>query len=100
MENDENFWTETQNGIVTVGITDYAQNMLGEITFVQLPEVKKIVKAGDEVGVIESLKAITPLISPIDGEICDVNAVLEKKPEIINESPQDCGWIWKMKPAN
>jgi glycine cleavage system H protein len=98
-QTDENFWTQTKDNTVTVGITDYAQNMLGEITYVQLPELGKLVKAGDEVGVIESLKAVTPLISPIDGEICEVNAVLEKKPEIINESPQKNGWIWKMKPT-
>jgi glycine cleavage system H protein len=99
-ENSENFWTKTQENIVVVGITDYAQNMLGEITYVQLPEISKVVKTGDEVGVIESLKAVTPLISPIDGEICEVNAVLEIKPELINESPQEKGWIWKMKPTN
>jgi glycine cleavage system H protein len=71
--------------------------MLGEITYVQLPEVGKSVKRGDEVGIIESLKAVYPLISPKDGEICEVNAALEKKPELINESPLDKGWIWKMK---
>ena len=93
----QNFWTKIEQNTATVGITEYAQQMLGEITYVQLPEVKKSVKTGDEVGIIESLKAISPLISPLDGEICEVNAILEKKPELINESPLNDGWIWKMK---
>jgi glycine cleavage system H protein len=73
--------------------------MLGEITFVELPEVGKNVKSGDEIGSIESLKAISPLISPLNGQIIEVNAILEKKPELINKKPLTDGWIWKMKPA-
>jgi glycine cleavage system H protein len=96
-EIDENFWVKITDEIAVVGITEYAQSMLGEISFVELPEVKKFVKRGDEIGTIESLKAISPLISPLDGEICEVNAVLEKTPEIINENPLGSGWIWKMK---
>ncbi|MCL2844142.1 MAG: glycine cleavage system protein H [Chitinivibrionia bacterium] len=95
----ENFWTKIDGNTATVGITNQAQSILGEITYVQLPEIGKSVKKEEEVGVVESLKAISPLISPIDGEICEVNAVLEKKPELINESPLDLGWIWKMKIA-
>jgi glycine cleavage system H protein len=93
----ENFWTKIDGEIAGIGITEYAQSMLGEITFVELPEVGKFVKSGEEVGTIESLKAISPMISPLDGEIIGVNAILEKKPELINKSPLADGWIWKMK---
>jgi len=99
-EINENFWTKIEAEKTAIaGITQEAQSMLGEITYVQLPEIGKSVKAGEEIGVIESLKAIYPIISPIDGEIFQVNAILEKKPELINESPDDKGWIWKMKIA-
>jgi glycine cleavage system H protein len=93
----ENFWTRIDGEIAVAGITEYAQSMLGEISFVELPEVGRNVRTGDEVGTIESLKAISPLISPLDGEIVEVNAVLEKKPELVNKSPLGEGWIWKMK---
>lgn len=93
----ENFWTKINGEIASVGITEYAQEMLGEITFVELPEVGKNVKSGEEIGTIESLKAISPMISPIDGEIIEVNTILEKKPELINDKPLTDGWIWKMK---
>jgi glycine cleavage system H protein len=95
--NNENFWTKIEAEIAWVGLSDHAQKMLGEISFVELPEIGKLVKKGEEVGTIEALKAISPLISPFDGEICEVNTILEKKPEIINSSPLDEGWIWKMK---
>jgi len=93
----ENFWTKIDGEIAIVGITEYAQGMLGEITFVELPEVGKIVKTGEEIGSIESLKAISPLLTPVDGEIVEVNAKLEKKPELINDKPLTDGWIWKVK---
>jgi glycine cleavage system H protein len=96
-ETNENFWTKIDGETATVGISDYTQKMLGEISFVQLPEIGKTVKAGEEIGIIESLKAISPLVCPLDGKISEVNAILEKKPEIINESPLEKGWIWKMK---
>ena len=100
----ENFWTKidastasagsaTAGEIVICGITEYAQGMMGEVSFVELPEVGKKVKAGEQIGIIESLKAVSPIITPIDGEIIEVNAVLEKKPETLTA---DC-WIWKMK---
>ena len=104
----ENFWTKIDDSTastgsattVICGITEYAQNMMGEITFVELPEVGKIVKAGEQIGTIESLKAISPIITPIDGEIIEVNTVLEKKPELLNDSPLTDGWIWRLSRNN
>ena len=102
----ENFWTKIDASaastasagsatgeIAICGITEYAQGMMGEVSFVELPEVGKKVKAGEQIGIIESLKAVSPIITPIDGEIIEVNALLEKKPETLTA---DC-WIWKMK---
>lgn len=90
-------WIEVQNGIGTVGVTDYAQKELGDIVYVELPEVGKSVKAGEEAAVLESTKAAADIYSPVSGEIVAVNTLLGEASEKINESPEKEGWIFKIK---
>jgi len=90
-------WLRIDDHIATVGITDFAQSQLSDLTFVELPEVGKVVEAGDEVAVLESVKAASDIYAPVAGEIVEVNSELEDAPEKINNSPYDEGWIFKMK---
>ncbi|MEZ5530463.1 MAG: glycine cleavage system protein GcvH [Porticoccaceae bacterium] len=85
------------DGTVTVGITDHAQDALGDVVYVELPEVGSTVTAGDEAGVVESVKAASDIYAPVSGEVVAVNDVLENKPETINDSPYDDGWFYKIK---
>ncbi len=85
-----------ENGVATVGISDHAQDALGDIVFVDLPEPGAIVNAKDEVAVVESVKAASDLYSPISGEIIEVNGVLAETPETVNSSPYENGWFLKM----
>ncbi|MGP9567475.1 glycine cleavage system protein GcvH [Halomonas sp. AOP5-B2-8] len=86
-----------QDGTVTVGITDHAQQALGDVVFVELPEVGAVLTKGQEFGVIESVKAASDLYSPVNGEVIDVNEALEDSPETVNDSPYDGGWIMKVR---
>ena len=90
-------WVSTENDIATVGITNHAQESLGDIVFIELPEVGKIVKAGEQVGVVESVKAASELYSPIRGEIIQVNDSLSKEPQLINSDAENKGWYMKIK---
>jgi len=90
-------WVSLEGDIATVGITDFAQNQLSDLTFVELPEVDLDVTGGDEVAVLESVKAASDIYAPVAGTIIEVNSVLEDKPELINDSPYKEGWIFKMK---
>jgi glycine cleavage system H protein len=85
------------DGTATVGITDYAQNSLGDITYVQLPKVGATLKAGDTFGVVESVKAASDLYAPIGGTVTEVNKALDAAPETVNTAPYDGGWILKLK---
>ena len=87
-------------GNAVVGITDYAQNSLGDITYVELPEVGQAFSAGETFGVVESVKAASDLFMPVDGEILAVNEGLNDAPEQVNQSPYEEGWIIRIKPAN
>jgi len=94
-------WLKTgADGTATVGITDYAQNSLGDITFVQLPKVGVLLKAGEPFGVIESVKTASDVYVPIGGAVIAVNAALDKAPETVNREPYEAGWLIKMKPSN
>jgi glycine cleavage system H protein len=94
-------WVRSEaDGTVTVGITDYAQNSLGDITYVQVPKVGAVLKAGETFGVVESVKAASDLYAPIAGTVTAVNAALVGAPEIVNRSPYGEGWMLKLKPAN
>ena len=88
------------DGIATVGISDFAQDKLGDVVFVELPEVNSQVSAKDEVSVVESVKTASDLYSPVSGEITAVNELLEESPETINSSPYDNGWIYKVRMSN
>ncbi|MCH4565363.1 glycine cleavage system protein GcvH [Halomonas sp. EGI 63088] len=85
------------DGTVTIGITDHAQEALGDIVFVELPEVGQTLALKDEFGVIESVKAASDLYAPVAGEIVEVNEALEDAPESVNESPYEDGWIMKVR---
>jgi glycine cleavage system H protein len=94
-------WARIEDdGTVTVGISDHAQDLLGDIVFVELPEVGKIVAAEGEAAIVESVKAASDVYSPLSGEIIAVNDSLETSPEVINDSPYDDGWFFKIKPDN
>lgn len=90
-------WVEGDQEI-TVGITDFAQEQLGELTFVELPSVGDTVSAQDEIGVVESVKAASDVYAPVSGTITAVNEQLQDRPELINTDPLGEGWLYKMKP--
>ena len=93
-------WLRLDNdGLVTVGITHYAQDALGDVVYVQLPEVKSHAQ-GEEVAVLESVKAASNIVMPLDGEIVEVNSELEGSPELVNESPLDKAWFFRMRLAD
>ena len=89
-------WVRIEDDLAVVGITDYAQESLGDITFVELPETDHTVEADEECGVIESVKAASEFYAPIGGEIVEVNEALDQKPELINEDCYESGWIFKL----
>lgn len=92
----EHEWAKVQGHIVTIGITDHAQEMLGEITFVELPSIDVGVFSGDELAVVESSKAASDVYSPVDGTVVEVNNELIATPELINSDCYDAGWLCKM----
>ncbi len=89
----EHFWVKEENGVYRCGITDFAQNELGDIVYVEMPKLNSTVKKGDKIGDVESIKTVSNLYSPLSGVITEVNSLLENKPEIINLSPYEKGWI-------
>ena len=89
-------WIKIENGIATVGITDYAQGELGDIIFIELPEIGDSVQAKDSIGTIEAVKTVADIYSPMNGEILEVNINLEDNPDSINTDPYDSGWIIKL----
>ena len=94
-------WVRTDDdGLVTMGITDHAQELLGDMVFVELPETGRGVNAGEECGVVESVKAASDLYAPVAGEITEVNEALSSSPELVNSDPFGEGWILRIKPAN
>ena len=94
-------WLKLESdGTATVGISDYAQSSLGDITYVQAPKVGATLKAGETFGVVESVKAASDLYLPVAGTITAVNSALDAAPETLNSAPYDGGWILKMKVAN
>lgn len=94
-------WVKTESdGTVTIGITDYAQNSLGDITYVQVPKVGAALKAGETFGVVESVKAASDLYSPVAGTVVAVNTALEGAPETVNRAPYGEGWMMKLKPSD
>ncbi|MBN2433112.1 MAG: glycine cleavage system protein GcvH [Acidobacteria bacterium] len=90
-------WVRVEDGEATLGITHYAQEELGDIVFVELPEVGTTVDAGDTLGSVESVKAVSDIYAPVGGEVIEVNEILEDKPEMMNEDPHGDGWIAKIR---
>lgn len=90
-------WIEVNNQVGTVGITQFAQKELGEIVYVELPKMNKAVSMGQEVVVLESTKAAADVYSPVSGTIIEVNESLKEAPELINKSPENSGWIYKIR---
>lgn len=90
-------WLRVEGDVATVGITNYAQEQLGELVFAQLPEAGKSLSKGDAAVVVESVKAASDVYAPIDGEVTDINEALTADPSLINSAPAGDGWLWKMK---
>lgn len=88
------------DGLATVGISEFAQDALGDVVFVELPKSGATVKAGQEVAVVESVKAASDIYSPVSGSIVTVNDTLKDKPELLNSSPLDQGWLFRIKMSN
>lgn len=94
-------WLKLESdGTVTVGITDYAQNSLGDITYVQVPKVGATLRAGETFGVVESVKAASDLYAPVAGTVVAVNGALDGAPETVNRAPYADGWMLKLKPSD
>ncbi|XP_065210247.1 glycine cleavage system H protein [Planococcus citri] len=90
-------WVSVDQNIGTVGISDYAQKALGDVVYVQLPDIGATVTTSEECGALESVKAASELYSPVSGEVTEVNELLENKPELVNKSCYNDGWLFKLK---
>jgi glycine cleavage system H protein len=93
-------WIRLDDDIATVGITDYAQEQLGDLVFVELPEIGRVMKKGDTAVVVESVKAASDVYAPVDGEIVEANAKLSSDPALVNSDATGDGWLWKMRLAD
>ena len=93
-------WVELNGDIATVGVTAYAAEQLGDVVFVEVPEVGRQVKAGDAFAVVESVKAASDVYAPVSGEVIEANAALGDAPETVNAAPEAAGWFAKLKLAN
>ena len=94
---DSHEWIKVDDNTVIVGISDHAQNELGEVVFVELPAIGDEFISGDEAAVVESVKAASEVYTPISGEVIEVNETLEENPELVNTSPYEDGWFFKLK---
>jgi glycine cleavage system H protein len=97
---DDHEWAKQTDGVARIGISDYAQDQLGDIVFVELPEVGDTLEKGEEFGTVESVKAVSELYMPVGGEITAVNESLEDEPELVNNEPYDGGWMVDVKLAD
>lgn len=96
----EHTWARRAEGRVTVGITDFAQEELGEVLFLELPQVGRGVTAGESFGVVESVKAVSDLFAPVSGTVAEVNARLDDEPELVNSEPYGDGWMIVIETSN
>ena len=97
---EEHEWVKTEGGNVRIGITHFAQSELGDIVFVELPQVGDDIKAGDPFGSVESVKTVSELYAPISGKVIEVNSELEDSPEFVNESPYENAWMIVVEPSD
>jgi glycine cleavage system H protein len=93
-------WAAVEGDKVRVGVSDYAQDQLGDITFVELPQVGDAFSRGDQCGALESTKAVADIFAPVSGEVIEVNNVLRESPELINQDPYGAGWIFRLQPTD
>lgn len=93
-------WAKIDEGLVGVGITDYAQEQLGDIVYVELPQPGDTVEKAESFGIVESVKAASDLLAPIGGEVVAVNEELADRPELVNEDPYETGWMLKVQPED
>lgn len=96
----EHTWAKVEGNLVKIGITDFAQDQLGNVIFVELPNAGESYSKGDEFGQAESAKTVSALYMPVSGEIVEVNSELEETPQKVNEDPYDAGWMIIVKPSN
>ena len=97
---EEHEWITVKNNIGTVGITDFAQQQLGDVVFVEMPEVGTKLNKGDEAGIVESVKAANEIYSPASGEVIEIDGTLEDVPELVNSDPTGAGWFFKIELSN
>lgn len=97
---DEHEWVDVQGEIATIGITDYAQNQLGDIVFVDLPSEGATFDKGDDAAVVESVKAASDVYAPVSGDVVEVNAALQDEPALINSDAEEDGWFFKLRLAD
>jgi glycine cleavage system H protein len=93
-------WVESKGTVVTCGITDYAQKEISDVVFVEVPKAGRIVKQGEPVAVVESVKAAFDIYSPVSGEVSESNTALEQNPALVNQDAYSQGWFFKIKPSN
>ncbi|MFZ3192294.1 MAG: glycine cleavage system protein GcvH [Moraxellaceae bacterium] len=93
-------WARLDGDLIVTGITDHAQDALGDLVYVEMPEVGQHFIAGDQAGVVESVKTASDIHAPIEGEVVEINPLLEDDPELVNTDPYGDGWIYKIRPAN
>jgi glycine cleavage system H protein len=93
-------WLRVEGGVATVGITDYAQGQLGDLVFVELPELGKKLVKGDTAVVVESVKAASDVYAPVDGDVTEANTSLSSDPSLVNSAATSDGWLWKMRLAD
>lgn len=96
----EHEWARLSGGVVTVGITSYASEQLGDIVFLELPEVGKTLEASKPFGVVEAVKTVSDLFAPVAGEVTEVNAALAGNPALVNQQPFGDGWLIRLRPSN
>ena len=96
----EHEWAREEGGVVTVGITGYATEQLGDVVFVELPEVGRKVEAGKTFGVVEAVKTVSDLFAPVGGEIVEVNGAIGDNPALVNQAPYADGWLVKIRPSS
>ena len=93
-------WAQLEDGVVTVGISDFAQDALGDVVYVELPELDQEVAAGAEIAVVESVKAASDIYAPVSGTVVAINDALEDAPERVNQDPYGDGWFFKLEPTD
>ena len=93
-------WVRSEQGLVTIGITDHAQQLLGDMVFVELPAIGEVFSSGDELGVVESVKAASDFYAPVSGVVTAINDAVVSDPSIVNNDPYDAGWLIQFKPSH